>query len=112
MTRSKLEKYLDVLEALVDRPKKIDKIAYIAKIECHSVKQSLIFLMSNGLVEERSLRNGERIIYAITERGLSVFKTMRALRYLETFRASLPIVEEAREISTIINEPPFRTPEE
>jgi predicted transcriptional regulator len=69
MARSKLEKYLDVLEVLVDRPKELDTIAYLAKIECNAVKRSLDFLISNGLVEQRSSRNGKRVVYAINEEG-------------------------------------------
>ena len=103
MTLSKLEKYLNILEALVDRPKRLENVAYIAKMECNSVKQSLGFLILNGLIEERCLRNGKRVVYAITERGISVFKTLRMLRYLERLKMTLPTVEEAREITSIMN---------
>ena len=112
MAQSKLERYLDVLEAIVDRPKKIDNIAFFTKMECQAVKDSLAFLISTELVEERSLRNGNRIIYAITERGLTVFKTLRALKYLEKLKTTLPIVEEAREIASMMNEKPRRPEEE
>jgi predicted transcriptional regulator len=112
MAPSKLERYLDILEILVDRPKKLDAISYIAKMECNEVKRSLEFLMANSLVEERSLRNGKRIVYAITERGLSVFKTLRMLKYLEKLKSTLPIVEEAREIASTINENSHRLEEE
>jgi predicted transcriptional regulator len=104
MAPSKLEKYLNVLEVLVDRPKKLDDIAYMANIECNAVKRSLEFLILNGLIEERSLRNGKRVVYAITERGLSVFKTLRMLKYLEKLKDTLPIVEEAREITPTLNQ--------
>ena len=104
MTPSKLEKYLNVLEVLVDRPKKLDVIAYMAKMECNAVKRSLEFLISNGLVEERSLRDGKRVVYAVNERGLSVFKTLRMLKYLEKLKDTLPIVEEAREITPMLNQ--------
>ena len=112
MAPSKLERYLDVLEAIVDRPKKIDNIAFFTKMECQAVKDSLAFLISTGLVEERSLRNGNRIIYAITERGLSVFKTLRALKYLEKLKKTLPIVEEAREIASVLTKQPQKLKEQ
>jgi predicted MarR family transcription regulator len=112
MASSKLEKYLEILEVLVDRPKKLDKIAYITKMECHEVKRSLEFLMANSLVEERSLRNGKRIIYAITERGLSVFKTLRMLKYIEKLKSTLPVVDEAQEIASLMNENSRRLEEE
>ena len=104
MAPSKLEKYLNVLEVLVDRPKKLDVIAYMAKMECNTVKRSLEFLISNGLVEERSLRDGKRVVYAVNERGVSVFKTLRMLKYLEKLKDTLPIVEEAREITPMLNQ--------
>jgi predicted transcriptional regulator len=104
MARSKLEKYLDVLEVLVDRPKELDAIAYLAKIECNAVKRSLDFLISNGLVEQRSSRNGKRVVYAINERGLSVFKTLRMLKYLQKLKQALPIVEEAQDITSTLGQ--------
>jgi len=108
---SKLEKYLNVLEVLVDRPKKLDDIAYMANMECSSVKRSLEFLISNGLAEERNLRNGKRVVYAITNRGLSVFKTLRMMKYLEKLKATLPIVDEARDITSLLNQRSRELPE-
>jgi len=101
MPPSKLEKYLSILEVLVRRPQKLDHIAYRAKMECSVVKRSLDFLVFNGLVEKRRL-SGKQVVYAINERGLSVFKTLRTLRYLEKLRKTLPVVEEAREIASVL----------
>ena len=95
MPSSKLEKHVKVLEALVLRPGKLDSIAYKVKMEVNSVKRCLDFLISNELVEKRRL-SGKREIYAVTERGLSVFKTLRTLRYLEKLKKTLPVVDEAR----------------
>ena len=102
MPRSKLEKYLSILEALVAQPLRFEKVSYEAKIDCTTLKQHLDFLVFHKLVEERSL-NKEKAVYAITERGLAVFKTLRALNYLEKLRDSLPIVEEAREIAAVLS---------
>lgn len=101
MPPSKLDKYLSILEALVLQPRKLDRIAYRAKMECKAVKRHLDFLVSNGLVEERRL-SGKRVVYAINERGLSVFRTLRTLKYLEKLKKTLPIVEEAREIASVL----------
>jgi len=101
MPPSKLEKYLSILEALVRRPQKLDHIAFKAKMECGAVKRSLDFLVFNGLVEKRRL-SSKQVVYAINERGLSVFKTLRTLRYLEKLRKTLPVVEEAREIVSVL----------
>jgi len=105
MPSSKLEKYVSVLEALVLRPHKLDSIAYKVKLEVNSVKRSLDFLISNELVEKRTL-SGKHEVYAITERGLSVFKTLRTLRYLEKLKKTLPVVEEAREVTSVLAEHP------
>jgi predicted transcriptional regulator len=92
---SKLHKYLNILRVLVLGPQKISSIAYGAKMECTSLKRYLHFLISNGLVEERR-GSGKRVVYAINERGLSVFETFRALKYLEKLTKTLPIVDEVR----------------
>jgi len=105
MPPSKLDKYLNILEVLVRRPQKLDQIAYKAKMECTSLKRYLDFLVSNELVEERRL-SGKRVVYAINERGLSVFKTLRALKYLEKLKKTLPIVEEAREVASVLTKHP------
>jgi len=101
MPPSKLDKYLKILEVLVLGPQKIDSIAYGAKMECTSLKRYLDFLVSNGLVDERRW-SGKKVVYAINERGVSVFKTLRAIKYLEKLKKTLPIVEEAREIASVL----------
>jgi len=101
MPPSKLDKYLNILEVLVQRPQKLDYIAYKTSMECTALKRCLNFLVSNTLVEERTVTD-KRIVYAITERGVSVFKTLRALKYLEKLKKCLPTVEEAREIAPVI----------
>ena len=105
MPSSKLEKYVSVLEALVLQPRKLDSIAYNVKMEVNSVKRCLDFLISNELVEKRRL-NGKREVYAVTERGLSVFKTLRTLRYLEKLKKTLPVVDEARQVASMLTEQP------
>jgi len=102
MPPSKLDKYLNILEVLVSRPQRIDQIAHKTRMEQHTLKRHLGSLVSNGVVEKRRL--GEKVIlYAITDRGLSVFKTLRAMKYLEKLKHSLPIVEEAREIASVLS---------
>lgn len=102
MSPSKLDKYLNVLEVLVKRPQEIDYIARRAHVKPRVLKRNLAFLVSNGVVEKRRFSD-KLILYAITERGLAVFKTLRALKYLEKLKASLPIVEEAREITAVLS---------
>jgi predicted transcriptional regulator len=83
---------------------KLDSIAYKIKMECTSVKRSLDFLIDNGLVE-KSMLNGKREVYSISERGLSVFRTLRTLRQLEELKKTLPAAaEQTSEEATILTE--------
>ncbi len=102
MSRSKLEKYLSILDVLVPQPLKFEKISYKANIECATLKKHLAFLMAHKLVEERSPRKG-RAVYAITDRGLAVFKTLQARKYFEKLRSILPLVEEASEVGPLLS---------
>jgi len=111
MSPSKLDKYMIILEVLVLGPQKIDSIAYGAKMECNALKRCLDFLVTNGLVDERRW-SSKRMVYAINERGISVFKTLRALKYLEKLKKTLPIVEEAREVASVLNKHPHKLKEQ
>jgi predicted transcriptional regulator len=104
MPRSKLERYLSILEALVPRPLKFDKISYEAKIDSSTLKRHMDFLVFHKLIEERPLKNG-RLVFAITERGLAVFKTLRAQKYLQKLKRIMPVVEEASEIQSLLSKP-------
>ena len=90
MRRSKLEMYIDILKVLAHRgPLKLTHIMYKANVNCSVLKEYLDFLTKQNLVEERSA--GERrVVYAITQRGITVLKYFRELKQV------LPIVEEAR----------------
>jgi DNA-binding IclR family transcriptional regulator len=103
MPPSKLDKYLNILEVLVRRPQKLDSIASRVNMERSTLKRNLDFLVSNGVVEKRK-QSDKRVVYAINERGLSVFKTLRTLKYLEKLKKTLPILEEAREVVTVLSE--------
>lgn len=102
MSRSRLEKYLSILEALVPEPLNFEDVSYEADIECRTLKKYLNFLISNNLVEERLL-NKKTAVYAITERGLAVVKTLKAQRYLQKLKNVLPVVEEASEVEPLLS---------
>jgi predicted transcriptional regulator len=88
MRRSKLEMYLDILRVLAHRgPLKLTHIMYKANVNCGVLKEYADFLISQGLVEERTMGKA-RVIYAITQRGIAVLKSFRELRQI------LPIAEE------------------
>jgi len=90
MRRSKLEMYIDILKVLARHgPLKLTHIMYKANVNCSVLKQYLDFLIKQNLVEERTLAK-KRIVYAITERGITVLKYFRELKVV------LPIIEEAR----------------
>jgi predicted transcriptional regulator len=88
MRRSKLEIYVDILKVLAHRgPLKLTHVMYKANVNCSVLKEYLDFLAKQGLVEEKIIGK-ERIVYAITQRGVTVLKQFRELKEV------LPIVEE------------------
>ena len=88
MRRSKLEMYIDVLSVLAHRgPLKLTHIMYKANVNCSALSEYLDFLLKQGLVEERNVKKN-RIVYAVTQRGLTVIKSFRELKQ------ALPIAEE------------------
>ena len=90
MRRSQLEMYVDILKVLAQRgPLKLTHVMYKANVNCSVLKEYLDFLTKQGLVEEKIIRR-ERVVYAITQRGVTVLKQFRELKEV------LPIVEETR----------------
>ena len=90
MRRSKLEMYVDILKVLSQRgPLKLTHVMYKANVNCGTLKEYLDFLLKQGLVEERIVGK-RRVVYAATQRGVTVLKFFRELEQ------ALPIVEEAR----------------
>jgi predicted transcriptional regulator len=90
MRRSKLEMYVDILKVLAHRgPLKLTHIMYKANVNCSVLKQYLDFLIKQNLVEERTAGK-RRVVYAITQRGITVLKHFRELKQV------LPIIEEPK----------------
>jgi len=110
MPASKLDKYLNILEALLDRPQKIEKIAHKTRMEAPELKRRIRFLISNGVVEQRRTMD-ERTVYALNDRGFAVLKTLRAFKYFEKLKELLPVIDEAREITSVLSRNP-RVPRE
>ena len=89
MRRSKLEMYVDILKVVARHgPLKLTHIMYKANVNCSVLKEYLNFLMQQNLIEEKTVGK-KRIVYAITQRGITVLKYFRELKTV------LPIVEEA-----------------
>ena len=90
MRRSKLEMYVDILTVLAHRgPLKLTHVMYKANVNCSVLEDYLEFLIKQGLVEERIVGK-RRVVYAVTQRGITV------LKYFRELKQALPIVEEAR----------------
>ena len=88
MRRSKMEMHLDILRTLAQKgPLKLTHIMYKSNVNCCVLKEYLNFLTQQELVEEKTIKK-ERIVFTITEKGLTVLKYFRELQIM------LPIDEE------------------
>jgi len=90
--RSKLEMYVGILEILArahnfafQEPMELTQLRRKTGLSKSVLKQRLDFLIQQNLVEEQNLSK-DKIVYAITERGLKVLYVV------------VPIIEEARKI--------------
>jgi len=100
MRRSKLEMHVDILKVLARHgPLKLTHVMYKANVNCSVLRQYLDFLIQHNLVEEQTLhkkRNKVRVVYAITERGLTV------LKYFRELNSALRIIDEAQKIPALL----------
>ena len=101
MRRSKLESYEAILEALVKKPQTVEHLAYEVDMECTRACRLLGFLAENGLVKERPLPKNTQ--YAITERGVAVFKTLNFRKYLEKVSSSISTLNDAMHTLPILS---------
>lgn len=76
MARSQLEKYLDILEVLVVRPLEFEIILCQVDENPRTTEERLSFLIAKGLVERLPL-GSKRLVFTVTDRGLSVLDTLR-----------------------------------
>ncbi len=93
MTRSKLEKRLDILEILVAKPLEFEVILYQVDENWEVVKKHLDFLITSGLVEKLPLGK-KRVVYNITIKGLAVLDALRGQEYPQHHDQLLLIYEE------------------
>ncbi|MCS7124267.1 MAG: hypothetical protein NZ932_02475 [Candidatus Bathyarchaeota archaeon] len=91
MRRSKLEIYEAILSALAKRPLTVDSVAYRTNMDCTLLQRYLESLVRHGLVQEKV--SGRKRLYAITERGLAVFRTLSFQRYLDKIAKSIRAAE-------------------
>jgi predicted transcriptional regulator len=82
--------YIDILRVLAQRgPLKLTHIMYKANVNCSVLKEYLDFLINQELVEEKTVGK-KRIVFAVTEKGISVLKYFRELKVM------LPVVEDGQ----------------
>jgi len=87
--------YVDILTVLAHKgPLKLTHVMYKANVNCCVLKEYLDFLIKQGLVEERPIKK-ERVVYAVTQRGITVLKYFRELKQI------LPLVEDSRNQAAI-----------
>ncbi|MEM3627257.1 MAG: winged helix-turn-helix domain-containing protein [Candidatus Bathyarchaeia archaeon] len=100
MRRSKLEAYQEILGVLAKKPLSIDMLAYEANMDCIILKQRLDFLIKNKLVKEQTSK--KKIVYSITERGLSVIRFLNSEERLKAAVNTIKRMDEVlQRISTI-----------
>ena len=102
MRRSKLELYEAILNALVNKALTVDSIAYTCNMDCVALRQRLNFLMKSGLVEEKRYKKKTR--YALTRRGLAIFKTLTITRRLEKLQTTVKKIDEALQALPALSE--------
>jgi len=108
MRRSKLELYEDILHALVKKPLTVDSIAYECNMDCVALRQRLDFLVKNGLVEEENYK--KKTLYALTKRGLSIFKTLTITRRLKKLQTTSKMIDDALQALPALSEHNEETP--
>jgi predicted transcriptional regulator len=101
MRRSKLETCLCILEILDNHgPLKITHVMQKANVNCNLLKNYFDFLIKQDAVEEKCIGE-DRIVYAITERGLNL---IRAFKELNPVSPTVKITSEIR-LTNAKNEP-------
>ena len=93
MTRSKLEQYLSILEALVAKPLELAIVRYQVDQAWPRIKEHLDALITRGLVEELPLGD-KRVVYTITDRGLAVLTGLKGETPLQEHEHVLLVYED------------------
>jgi predicted transcriptional regulator len=94
MRKSKLEACEEILKVLTKEASTVDRLSYEADMDCNIVKDSLRFMIKNGLVEERRL-NKTTTLNVITDRGVGVLRALNFQKYLVKVKATVSTLDEA-----------------
>jgi predicted transcriptional regulator len=84
MPRSKLEKYLNIIEILHAQPLELQKLADNTDLDSKELRKHLGFLTLHGLVKKQKL--GKKTVYVMTDIGLAVLRTMKVQKHFEKIR--------------------------
>ena len=85
--RSKIEICIEILSILDQRGlSRITHIMYNTNTNCSLLKEILVFMMKQNLVEEKNVGK-DRVAYCITQRGRSILNAFQELNQI------LPLVE-------------------
>ena len=88
MRRSKIEICIEILKILSQRGlSRITHVMYDTNTNCSLLKEILVFMIKQGLVEEKSVGK-DRVAYCITQRGISILNAFNELNQV------LPVIEE------------------
>ena len=88
MRRSKIEICIEILKILSQRGlSRITHVMYDTNTNCSLLKEILVFMIKQGLVEEKSVGK-DRVAYCITQRGISILNAFDELNQV------LPVIEE------------------
>lgn len=102
MRRSKLESYEAILEVIVKKPLTLERIAYESSMDCANIKRFLGSLIKYDLIKEKF--SGKKASYAITERGMSVFRILSFQKYLKKISKSLMTMDSTLQAVPILSE--------
>ena len=96
MRRSRLELYVDIICALAQTSLTIDEVAFQCSTNCLTLQQSLDFLVTHGIVSIE-VNSENKTFYALTRRGISIFKTFCITKNLEKLQGN-PQTKEAMQV--------------
>lgn len=96
MRRSKLEMYIDTLDAIAHYgPMKLTRITYKANLNCGCLKRILKDLIEKDLIEVRKPKK-TIVVYAVTPKAKTILAQFTGLTQI------LPIIEESKTERTAI----------
>jgi predicted transcriptional regulator len=86
---------VDILKILAQKgPLKLTHLMYKSNVNCEVLRENLVFLIKQGLIEVRNVGRG-RHFYSITGQGLALLKNWKELRLL------LPSVEDKNNVQSL-----------